>query len=877
MVIRDEINAKGKRSSPSSSLDTEEDKLHLILPFNGKDHHIELSPYHDFISPEMVIETRGVGVGTNITEGLRFKRATDEQCHYRGFIRGHPNSRAALSLCDGVAGYVKINDGRYFIEPLDNLLPGSHGQHVHMIYKRDATHEENEMIKTCGTGDDWETAWAEQLAKREHRLMENDNLSTLKRGSEGNVSTGTHSIHHYIELALVADQKFLEFWIGTDYELYLLTIMNIMCDPGDKDCSTAGLGNIAAACDPAKAVAICVDRGLISGVIITHELGHVLGCHHDQGGNGCPSKDLDGTVFIMAPSLKTYTLRWSPCSRLLMTKFLNSPLGDCLINDPTNRSTNYQYPNMLPGAMYDSDFQCYMVYPTSVTCDSSGFVNCKKLWCRVGMQQCVTRDKPPADGTRCGPNKRCVQMGSRPSAINGGWGIWRPSGVCSRTCGGGVHITERECDNPRPSNGGRYCLGERRRVDICNVQPCDPSRPSFRASQCSEHDFQNTLGDGLRHTWHPIIKDGYNPCMLQCINEYNQFYQLGLAEDGTPCKSGTNNICFSGRCRKVGCDWVLDSGAIEDRCHICQGDGTQCTVIEGDYNETRGYGYAKVVTIPKSAKGIKVFERGPSENSLAVKLEHYDDYCLNGDLLIYKRPESKQEEIEIKGPIRDDIQIQYCKGSPPKQIKQCKGTKPCRPTCHQKPKPSINRTDNSSPVNKRMCGDNKYVIEVETYEIKITPEASTARGESELTSSEAQMESTTIKVGLESGTTDAELTVTSMKESQQGENIVTEEGSTEMNSLSTLKPGTLIKDEYPADETVLIEAPIKDDSSRANLSDIAFQENGDSPRVQIDTSHEKIYRGPEARKRINEMAYGNFTDITDLPDGEATGQDIVEE
>ncbi|KAK0075813.1 hypothetical protein PV326_011259, partial [Microctonus aethiopoides] len=227
----------------------------------------------------------------------------------------------------------------------------------------------------------------------------------------------------------------------------------------------------------------------------------------------------------------------------------------------------------------------------------------------------------------------------------------------------------------------------------------------------------------------------------------------------------------------------------------------------------------------------------------------------------------------------DDIEVdsKYCKGSPPKQIKQCKITKPCRPTCHQKPKPSINRTDNSSPVNKRMCGDNKYVIEVETYEIKITPEASTARGESELTSSEAQMESSTIKVGLESGTTDAELTVTSMKESQQGENIVTEEGSTEMNSLSTLKPGTLIKDEYPADETVLIEAPIKDDSSRANLSDIAFQENGDSPRVQIDTSHEKIYRGPEARKRINEMAYSNFTDITDLPDGEATGEDIVEE
>ncbi|KAK0178222.1 hypothetical protein PV328_002194 [Microctonus aethiopoides] len=177
--------------------------------------------------------------------------------------------------------------------------------------------------------------------------------------------------------------------------------------------------------------------------------------------------------------------------------------------------------------------------------------------------------------------------------------------------------------------------------------------------------------------------------------------------------------------------------------------------------------------------------------------------------------------------------------------------------------------------NKRMCGVNKYVIEVETNEIKITPEGSTARGESELTSSEAQIESSTIKVGLESETTDAELTVTSIKESQQGENVVTEEGNTEIKSLSTLKPGTLIKDEYPADETVLIEAPIKDDYSSANLSDIAFQENGDSPRVQIDRTHEKIYRGPEARKRINEMAYGNITDITDLPDGEATAEDFV--
>ncbi|KAK0073476.1 hypothetical protein PV326_013373, partial [Microctonus aethiopoides] len=442
------------------------------------------------------------------------------------------------------------------------------------------------------------------------------------------------------------------------FDVAVLVSREELCGQGIL-CGVAGLADIAVACDPARSVAVVEDLGLNTGVIITHEVGHLLGCFHDQIDiNGCPSKDLDGTVFIMAPTSKTYTVRWSPCSRLLITKFLNSPLGDCLINDPTNRPTNYQYPNMLPGAMYDSDFQCYMLTPTSVTCDSSG-----KLWCRVGMRQCFSDDLPPADGTRCGPNqwcikKRCVQMGSRPSAINGGWGNWRPSGICSRSCGGGIHINERECDNPRPSNGGRYCLGERRRIDICNVQPCDPNRKSFRATQCSERDSMDILEDGRRHTWYPMVKEGYYPCLLYCINERNHFHQMGIAQDGTPCESGTHDICFSGKCQKVGCDWVLGSSAIEDRCHICQGDGTQCTVIEGDYNETKGYGYAKVVTIPKSAKGIKVFERGPSENSLAVKLEHYDDYCLNGDLLIYKRPESKQEEIEIKGPIRDDIQIQ---------------------------------------------------------------------------------------------------------------------------------------------------------------------------------------------------------------------------
>ena len=61
-------------------------------------------------------------------------------------------------------------------------------------------------------------------------------------------------------------------------------------------------------------------------------------------------------------------------------------------------------------------------------------------------------------------------MGSRGDAINGGWGKWGSKTKCSRTCGGGVSYCERECNNPVPSNGGRYCIGERKKYEVCNTK-----------------------------------------------------------------------------------------------------------------------------------------------------------------------------------------------------------------------------------------------------------------------------------------------------------------------------------------------------------------------------------------------------------------------
>lgn len=67
-------------------------------------------------------------------------------------------------------------------------------------------------------------------------------------------------------------------------------------------------------------------------------------------------------------------------------------------------------------------------------------------------------------------NQQCVPIGEAPTRIHGGWSDWTSWTQCSRSCGAGVTISERHCDHPVPASGGNYCVGERRRYKICNIQ-----------------------------------------------------------------------------------------------------------------------------------------------------------------------------------------------------------------------------------------------------------------------------------------------------------------------------------------------------------------------------------------------------------------------
>lgn len=133
---------------------------------------------------------------------------------------------------------------------------------------------------------------------------------------------------------------------------------------------------------------------------------------------------------------------------------------------------------------------------------------CSELWCLSKSNRCITNSIPAAEGTLCQTHtidkgwcyKRvCVPFGSRPEGVDGAWGPWTPWGDCSRTCGGGVSSSSRHCDSPRPTIGGKYCLGERRRHRSCNTDDCPPGSQDFREMQCSE--FDSVPFRGKFYTW----------------------------------------------------------------------------------------------------------------------------------------------------------------------------------------------------------------------------------------------------------------------------------------------------------------------------------------------------------------------------------------
>lgn len=65
-----------------------------------------------------------------------------------------------------------------------------------------------------------------------------------------------------------------------------------------------------------------------------------------------------------------------------------------------------------------------------------------------------------------------VQFDFLLSKEHGNWSEWSQWTYCSESCGGGVNVRRRKCDNPAPYNGGDYCAGSGNDTKSCNQFRC---------------------------------------------------------------------------------------------------------------------------------------------------------------------------------------------------------------------------------------------------------------------------------------------------------------------------------------------------------------------------------------------------------------------
>ncbi|KAK3092700.1 hypothetical protein FSP39_006142 [Pinctada imbricata] len=125
--------------------------------------------------------------------------------------------------------------------------------------------------------------------------------------------------------------------------------------------------------------------------------------------------------------------------------------------------------------------------------------------------------KPKNGGQNCiGGSTRTLACNTHNCPVHGGWSTWSSSGQCSKSCGGGAMTQKRECNNPKPKNGGQNCIGGSTRTLACNTHNC-PDLCTCRASGDPHYktfDGQWIHFQGVCKYLLTELINAYDPCWL---------------------------------------------------------------------------------------------------------------------------------------------------------------------------------------------------------------------------------------------------------------------------------------------------------------------------------------------------------------------------
>ncbi|XP_062514604.1 A disintegrin and metalloproteinase with thrombospondin motifs 16-like [Corticium candelabrum] len=264
------------------------------------------------------------------------------------------------------------------------------------------------------------------------------------------------------------------------------------------------------------------------------------------------------------------------------------------------------------------------------------------------------------------PAPSATQKCSVPACMqNGGWSEWKASGKCSKTCGSGVLLETRACDNPKPINGGRPCIGTNRRHSCCNTKLCQPTSINEFTAQCRK----KYPGSKAVFSLADLIS-----CEIKCQLPQGSTMTVD-ADDGTRCDLRSTSRCLNQACRQVGCDCVFDSTNTPSECGLCDNQSAKCVSIISRYRIqhyiARDY---HILDVPKGAYRLRVhMKKGGNEVEAGIVMYSFGRekisstdfrtssvqrlFAFGGEVSYTHSSVLHEETMTFYGPTQEGLQI----------------------------------------------------------------------------------------------------------------------------------------------------------------------------------------------------------------------------